>query len=206
LALATGLVPDLPAEAPQLFFHLRQCEFVDYIRKRDYDSAMQIARSCLGPMSVEYPEFAQNVRDATVLLAFKDNPPDLPVFSKAQPYHIAGPLYTVLGEHADLQEPEMLQILRYLLHVHTLLFNTLGSDDPFASFFKIEELKTRDIPKIATRETKKARHEEPAPPPEPEEDTILMLMDMLALSREEVTTLLIQFDNNVENVIASSFG
>lgn len=111
LALATGLAPDLPVEAPQLFFHLRymssivalltvvrQCEFVDYIRKRDYDSAMQIARSCLGkktstsyssslltgPMSVEYPEFAQYVRDATVLLAFKDNPPDLPVFSKVR--------------------------------------------------------------------------------------------------------------------------
>lgn len=49
-------------------------------------------------------------------------------------------------------------------------------------------------------------HLSTAPPAEPDEDTILMLMEMLALSREEITTLLIQFDNNVENVIASSFG
>lgn len=51
------------------------------------------------------------------------------------PSHLAGPLYTALGQKTGLAEPSMISILKYLLHVHTLWFAMMGSNDGYSLLF-----------------------------------------------------------------------
>jgi len=151
-------------------------------------------------MSIKYPELSPKVRESAILLAFNGDPPPLPIL-QLNPSHLAGPLYTVLGHKTGLADPEMISILKYLLHVHTLWFAMVGSNDGFENMFKLQELKTPDLPKdINVNNTEENNKKEVVT-----EDSITMLMEIMAVGREEAISLLTAYDGNIDNIFASSF-
>eukprot|EP00026_Physarum_polycephalum_P013491 Phypoly_transcript_13899.p1 GENE.Phypoly_transcript_13899~~Phypoly_transcript_13899.p1 ORF type:complete len:287 (+),score=47.51 Phypoly_transcript_13899:69-863(+) len=198
LNLATDLDPNFPTWAPLLYFDLKQCEYVDSINSRDFTKAMDIIRGVLAPMSIKYPELSSKVLESAVLMAFNGEPPDLPLL-KLSPSPLAGPLYTALGKKTGLAEPELISILKYLLHVHTLWFATMGSKDGFEQFFNMEELKTADIPQDEKPQESKEEKKEAEIVTE---EKITTLMEIMAIPKEEAVSLLKAYDGNIDNIFA----
>jgi len=197
LSLATSLDPDFPSEAPHLYFELKRCEFVEKINRCDFNTALEIMRGCLGPMSLKFPELIAKVKESAVLMAFNSSPPQIPALN-VHPDKFAGPLYTILGQKTGLAEPEIISILKYLLHVHTLWFATMGSKDGFESFFNLQELKTADS---QGPEVKKQKIEEKKELEITDKD-VATLMEALAIPRGEAISLLKAYDGNLENIFA----
>jgi len=166
---------------------------------------VSIVRSNLAPITLQHPEFLNELKETAVLLAFQPSGPEKPKYSVLQKMNsssLATPLFSALGHSLGLEEPKICKILKYLLFCHTKCFQQQMCDDPFDQIFQLEKLKH---PEAATNidQTKEAPSKEIPPYPE---QSILNLMEFMALSRTEAIVLLSQYDGSVDEICATLLG
>eukprot|EP00854_Cymbomonas_tetramitiformis_P002000 gene2001-2685_t len=197
--------PGLLEASPQLLFDLKREQFMGMVAAGEAPRALQLAREELGPLSLKHPDLVPALKSTLVSIA---QPALAPQAAEGKHAHeLATTLQQALSKRLGLAEPRLIVLLRSLLHAHTEWFKLQRCEDPFRHIDEEdeeEEMRT-SMDGVLNEFTFS-------------EDTILTLMEFMALSRADaiqvhstailaeggiVAELLQQHDGSVDTVIAN---
>lgn len=211
-----------------LLFQLKQVEFLKLVSSGDYNAALKVACSHLGPLASSDPALLKPLKE-TLLALLRPNEEAL---GNSLPLHaLAASLQVAVGRRLGVEEPQLMKIMRATLHTHTEWFKLQMCKDRFEGLLRIDSLKEVNTPSLAPVSTTKSyadsctngssqatvssgtRMSEDGSSPAPDssrdvvcdEGAILKVMEFLALPRADAIHLLAQYNGNAETVIQQIF-
>ncbi|KAJ7515636.1 hypothetical protein O6H91_22G021700 [Diphasiastrum complanatum] len=217
-----GLLPNFFEQNPDLFFQLKQLEFLTLVNKGDLRYAIQVARNDLGPVAARFSEFIQPLKETLVALVH----PKEELFSKQTLPTLMPSLQVALNSQLGIIEPKLIKIVRVTLYMHTEWFKLQRCSDPFGDLLKINALKEieaftsmtshrerSDVGAVSCSriagtpvssrpsegsitQQSNSSHEQAML----DEASILTISEWLALSRADAIQLLAQYDGSVDSV------
>jgi len=221
--------------SPKFLFRLKLCEFVQMVKRQQFQEAICIARKSLGPLTINNPELMTDLKEAILLLVYPPVPDSqlnylkIPqtnetgeyprstitkrILEKISSICLADRLCTSLGETVGLHEPKLITYAKYLLSTHTQWFRKQLCDDVFDKCLMLSQLKQPELSFHVSIESEGDTNKKTSlsttierKPTEVDESSILTLMEFMAVSRIEAISYLKQFNGDVETAIASWLG
>ncbi|KAF5736130.1 hypothetical protein HS088_TW14G00265 [Tripterygium wilfordii] len=223
-----ALDPNIFVQNPHFLFQLKQVEFLKLVGCGDHSSALRVACSYLGPLAASNPALLKSLKET--LLAFIR--PNEEALGKGLPLNsLATSLQVVVGRRLGIEEPQLMKIMRAILHTHNEWFKLQMCKDRFESFLRIDSLKEFDPPLLAVSAVSNSNadssshgsslvmispsvrmSEDGSSPTQVssrdvvcDENAILKVMEFLALPRADAIHLLAQYNGNAETVIQQIF-
>ncbi|GAB2282590.1 hypothetical protein Dimus_039555 [Dionaea muscipula] len=210
---------------PILLFQLKQVEFLKLVSSGDYSGALKVASSHLGPLAATDPALLKPLKETLLALltpnhvAFKT---DLPLLC------LASSLQVAIGKRLEIEEPQLMKIMRATLYTHNEWFKLQMCKDPFESLLKIDSLKaipsllpdavsqsnadtcTQGSSQITVSSGNKMAEDGDSSAQVSSRDlcdegAILKVMEFLALPRADAIHLLAQYNGDAETVIQQLF-
>ncbi|GAQ85873.1 LisH motif-containing protein [Klebsormidium nitens] len=199
------LVPGFFADKQELLFRLKEVEFVRLLEAGELKPALRLARESLGPLAAEHRELLPALK--ATLLALAKPGPYLPKVTPTTAA-LATSLQEALAGALGVPEPLLVVLMRSLLDAHDEWFEMQMCEDPFRSFFKLDALKSSESDGDSALESTTEAAEVPQSSGEQSaaDESILTLMEFLAISRSDAIVLLDKFDGSVEAVFADKLG
>ncbi|CAL0312801.1 unnamed protein product [Lupinus luteus] len=223
-----AIVPNFFAQNSVLLFQLKQVEFLKLVRSGDYNSALRVACSHLGPLAANDPGLLKPLKE-TLLALLRPNEDAL---GTALPLNaLAASFQVAVGRRLGVEEPQLMKIMRATLYTHNEWFKLQMCKDRFEGLLRIDSLKEVNTPFISPVSMSKShgdsctngssqatvssvtRMSEDGGSPAQEssrdiicdEGAILKVMEFLALPRADAIHLLAQYNGNAETVIQQIF-
>ncbi|CAK8562394.1 unnamed protein product [Lathyrus sativus] len=220
--------PNFFGQNSVLLFQLKQVEFLKLVGSGDYNAALKVACSHLGPLAASDPTLLKPLKE-TLLALLRPNEDAL---GNALPLHaLAASLQVAVGRRLGIEEPQLMKIMRATLYSHNEWFKLQMCKDRFEGLLKIDSLKEANTPFLAPVYTSKSfadsctngssqvtvssgtKMSEDGSSPTQEssrdvicdENAILKVMEFLALPRADAIHLLAQYNGNAETVIQQIF-
>ncbi|CAJ2635421.1 unnamed protein product [Trifolium pratense] len=220
--------PNFFGQNSVLLFQLKQVEFLKLVSSGDYNAALKVACSHLGPLAASDPALLKPLKE-TLLALLRPNQDAL---GNALPLHaLAASLQVAVGRRLGIEEPQLMKIMRATLYSHNEWFKLQMCKDRFEGLLKIDSLKEANTPFLAPVYTSKScadsctngssqvtvssgtKMSEDGSSPTQEssrdvicdENAILKVMEFLALPRADAIHLLAQYNGNAETVIQQIF-
>ncbi|XP_027346426.1 uncharacterized protein LOC113858136 isoform X3 [Abrus precatorius] len=211
-----------------LLFQLKQVEFLKLVSSGDYNAALRVACTHLGPLAASDPALLKPLKE-TLLALLRPNEDAL---GNALPLHaLAASLQVAVGRRLGVEEPQLMKIMRATLHTHNEWFKLQMCKDRFEGLLRIDSLKEANTPFLSPACTSKSfadsctngssqatvssgtRMSEDGSSPTQvssrdaicDEGAILKVMEFLALPRADAIHLLAQYNGNAETVIQQIF-
>ncbi|KAK7251062.1 hypothetical protein RIF29_33937 [Crotalaria pallida] len=233
--MASEAVEEVNAIAPNFFvqnsvllFQLKQVEFLKLVSSGDYNAALNVACSHLGPLAANDPALLKPLKE-TLLALLRPNEDAL---GSALPLNaLAASLQVAVGRRLGVEEPQLMKIMRATLYTHNEWFKLQMCKDRFEGLLRIDSMKEVDTPFLTPVSMSKShgdsctngssqatvssvtRMSEDGSSPTQEssrdvicdEGAILKVMEFLALPRADAIHLLAQYNGNAETVIQQIF-
>ncbi|KDP31912.1 hypothetical protein JCGZ_12373 [Jatropha curcas] len=223
-----ALDPHFFVQNPMLLFQLKQVEFLKLVSSGDHSGALRVACSHLGPLAASDPSLLKPLKE-TLLALLRPNEDES---GKGLPLHaLATSLQVAIGRRLGVEEPQLMKIMRAMLHTHNEWFKLQMCKDRFESLLRIDFLKEVNSPMLSACSMSKsnadsctqgssqvtvsssARLSEDGSSPTQvssrdvvcDENAILKVMEFLALPRADAIHLLSQYNGNAETVIQQIF-
>ncbi|CAL0330761.1 unnamed protein product [Lupinus luteus] len=223
-----AIVPNFFAQSSLLLFQLKQVEFLKLVSCGDYDAALRVACSHLGPLAANDPALLKPLKE-TLLALLRPNEDAL---GTALPLNaLAASLQVAVGRRLGVEEPQLMKIMRATLYTHNEWFKLQMCKDRFEGLLKIDSLKEANTPfhspvsmskshgdsctngsSQATVSSVTRMSEDGSSPTQEssrdvicDEGAILKVMEFLALPRADAIHLLAQYNGNAETVIQQIF-
>lgn len=216
--------PGFFTQNPVLLFQLKQVEFLKLVAGGDHVAALKVASSHLGPIAASNQALLKPLKETLVSLI----QPSEDVLTKAVSLPVlASSLQLAISRRLGIEEPQLMKIVRTILHTHTEWFKLQMCKDHFDHFLKIDSLKEMDpsvsysmsraltdecgngSSQITTCSSAKVPDEGSSPQVLSEvacdEAAIIKVMEFLALPRADAIQLLMQYSGNAETVIQQIF-
>ncbi|XP_027346425.1 uncharacterized protein LOC113858136 isoform X2 [Abrus precatorius] len=223
-----GIDPNFFVQNSVLLFQLKQVEFLKLVSSGDYNAALRVACTHLGPLAASDPALLKPLKE-TLLALLRPNEDAL---GNALPLHaLAASLQVAVGRRLGVEEPQLMKIMRATLHTHNEWFKLQMCKDRFEGLLRIDSLKEANTPFLSPACTSKSfadsctngssqatvssgtRMSEDGSSPTQvssrdaicDEGAILKVMEFLALPRADAIHLLAQYNGNAETVIQQIF-
>ncbi|EEF38751.1 conserved hypothetical protein [Ricinus communis] len=219
--------PNFFVQNPVLLFQLKQVEFLKLVDSGDHSSALKVACSHLGPLAASDPDLLKPLKE-TMLALLR---PNEDAIGKGLPLHaLATSLQVAIGRRLGIEEPQLMKIMRAMLHTHNEWFKLQMCKDRFESLLRIDSLKEVNAPMLSACLISKSNadscthgssqvtvsssirlSEDGSSPTQVssrdvhDENAILKVMEFLALPRADAIHLLAQYNGNAETVIQQIF-
>ncbi|QCD81644.1 uncharacterized protein LOC114177911 [Vigna unguiculata] len=220
--------PNFFAQNSVLLFQLKQVEFLKLVSSGDYNAALKVACTHLGPLASSDPALLKPLKE-TLLALLRPNEDAL---GNALPLHaLAASLQVAVGRRLGVEEPQLMKIMRATLYTHNEWFKLQMCKDRFEGLLRIDSLKEANTPFLAPVSMSKSyadsctngssqatvssgtRTSEDGSSPTQvssrdvicDEGAILKVMEFLALPRADAIHLLAQYNGNAETVIQQIF-
>lgn len=220
--------PNFFGQNTVLLFQLKQVEFLKLVSSGDYNAALKVACSHLGPLASSDPVLLKPLKE-TLLALLRPNEDAL---GNALPLHaLAASLQVAVGRRLGIEEPQLMKIMRATLYSHNEWFKLQMCKDRFEGLLKIDSLKEANTTFLAPVSMSKScvdsctngssqvtvssgtRMSEDGNSPTQvssrdvicDENAILKVMEFLALPRADAIHLLAQYNGNAETVIQQIF-
>ncbi|KAL3019444.1 hypothetical protein AAZX31_05G083700 [Glycine max] len=211
-----------------LLFQLKQVEFLKLVSSGDYNAALKVACTHLGPLAASDPALLKPLKE-TLLALLRPNEDAL---GNALPLHaLAASLQVAVGRRLGVEEPQLMKIMRATLYTHNEWFKLQMWKDRFEGLLRLDSLKEANTPFLAPVTTSKSyadsctngssqatvssgtrMSEDGSSPTQAssrdvicDEGAILKVMEFLALPRADAIHLLAQYNGNAETVIQQIF-
>ncbi|KAL9268343.1 hypothetical protein AKJ16_DCAP17995, partial [Drosera capensis] len=123
---------------PLLLFQQKQVEFLKLVNSGDYSGAVKVASSHLDPLAARDPTSLKPLKETLVLLLTPDQAAfktDLPLLG------LASSLQVAIGKRLGIEGPQLMKIMRAMLHTYNEWFKLQKCKDSFESLLKINSLK-----------------------------------------------------------------
>ncbi|XP_028760486.1 uncharacterized protein LOC114719193 isoform X2 [Neltuma alba] len=220
--------PNFFVQNSVLLFQLKQVEFLKLVSSGDYNAALRVACSHLGPLAANDPALLKPLKE-TLLALLHTNEDAL---GNVLPLHaLAASLQVAVGRRLGVEEPQLMKIMRATLYTHNEWFKLQMCKDRFEGLLRIDSLKEVNAPFLASVSMSKSyadscthgssqvtvssgtRVSEDGSSPTQvssrdvicDENAILKVMEFLALPRADAIHLLAQYNGNAETVIQQIF-
>ncbi|KAE9607777.1 hypothetical protein Lalb_Chr09g0333751 [Lupinus albus] len=142
-----AVVPNFFVQSSVLLFQLKQVEFFKLVSCGDYDAALRVACSHLGPLAANNPALLKPLKE-TLLALLRPNEDAL---RTALPLNaLAASLQVAVGRRLGVEEPQLMKIMRATLYTHNEWFKLQMCKDRFEGLLKIDSLKEVNTPFIAS--------------------------------------------------------
>ncbi|XP_020591283.1 uncharacterized protein LOC110032108 [Phalaenopsis equestris] len=210
---------------PLLLFQLKQVEFIELVNSGNIQLALKVACTHLGPLALSNQDLVKPLKE-TLLILLKPNEVAL---RKGIPLSaLANNLQVAMGRRLGIEEPQLMKLMRATLHTHNEWFKLQMGKDRFEEFLKIHRLKdvnahsksdimaeahadvsARIFSQTTSSSSNKLPEDNSSPSQEStneslyDENSIIKVMEFLALPRADAIHLLIQY--NAETVIQQIF-
>ncbi|CAM8905760.1 unnamed protein product [Rhodiola kirilowii] len=112
------LNPEILDTNPQLFFHLQQQRFIELIRQKDFDKALEFGQEELAPRGQENPNFLEELERTTALFVFDDifNSPVKDLVDPAHRHKTASEVNAaILTSQNHEKDPKLPLVLKMLI-------------------------------------------------------------------------------------------
>ncbi|KAI4314955.1 hypothetical protein L6164_027811 [Bauhinia variegata] len=232
--MAAEVVEEVNAIDPSFFvqnsvllFQLKQVEFLKLVSSGDFNAALRVACSHLGPLAASDPTLLKPLKETLLALLH----PNEDALGNALPLHaLAASLQVAVGRKLGVEEPQLIKIMRATLHSHNEWFKLQMCKDHFEGVLRIDSLKEVNSPFLTTVSTSRSyadsctgssqvtissgtrMFEDGSSPTQAssrdvicDESAILKVMEFLALPRADAIHLLAQYNGNAETVIQQIF-
>ncbi|XWS29866.1 hypothetical protein CRYUN_Cryun24cG0066900 [Craigia yunnanensis] len=223
-----ALDPNFFAQNPVLLFQLKQVEFLKLVGLGDHSGALRVACSHLGPLAASDPKLLKPLKE-TLLSLLRPNEDALVT---GLPLHaLATSLQVAFGKRLGIEEPQLMRIMRAMLHAHSEWFKLQMCKDRFESLLRIDSLKENNTTVLTSLAASKSNtdsctlgssqvtissttrvSDDGGSPNQAssrdvicDENAILKVMEFLALPRADAIHLLSQYNGNAETVIQQIF-
>ncbi|KAG2724465.1 hypothetical protein I3760_01G018300 [Carya illinoinensis] len=220
--------PNFFMQNPMLLFKLKQVEFLKLVSSGDYSSALRVACAHLGPLAASDATLLKPLKE-TLLALLRPNEDAL---GKGLPLHaLSTSLQVAIGSRLGIEEPQLMKIMKATLYSHNEWFKLQMCKDRFESHLRIDSLKEVNTPlhpSVAMSNlnadtstlgssqvtiSSSAKNSEDGNSPTQassrdvicDENSILKVMEFLALPRADAIHLLAQYNGNAEMVIQQIF-
>ncbi|KAF5463814.1 hypothetical protein F2P56_013944 [Juglans regia] len=220
--------PNFFMQNPMLLFKLKQVEFLKLVSSGDYSSALRVACAHLGPLAASDCTLLKPLKE-TLLALLRPNEDAL---GKGLPLHaLSTSLQVAIGNRLGIEEPQLMKIMKATLNSHNEWFKLQMCKDRFESHLRIDSLKEVNTPlhpSVALSNlnadtctlgssqvtiSSSAKNSEDGSSPTQvssrdvicDENSILKVMEFLALPRVDAIHLLAQYNGNAEMVIQQIF-
>lgn len=216
--------PNFFGQNSVLLFQLKQVEFLKLVSSGDYNAALKVACSHLGPLASSDPALLKPLKETLVALLR----PNEDALGNALPLHaLAASLQVAVGRRLGIEEPQLMKIMRATLYSHNEWFKLQMCKDRFDGLMKIDSLKevitpvytsksygdscTNGSSQVTVSSGTKISEDGSSPTQESsrdvicDENAILKVMEFLALPRADAIHLLAQYNGNAETVIQQIF-
>ncbi|KAL5187002.1 hypothetical protein HKD37_05G012748 [Glycine soja] len=207
---------------------VEEVEFLKLVRSGDYNAALKVACTHLGPLAASDPALLKPLKE-TLLALLRPNEDAL---GNALPLHaLAASLQVAVGRRLGVEEPQLMKIMRATLYTHNEWFKLQMWKDRFEGLLRLDSLKEANTPFLAPVTTSKSyadsctngssqatvssgtrMSEDGSSPTQAssrdvicDEGAILKVMEFLALPRADAIHLLAQYNGNAETVIQQIF-
>ncbi|EYU44384.1 hypothetical protein ABFS82_08G048400 [Erythranthe guttata] len=223
-----ALDPDFFTHNPVLLFQLKQVEFFKLVRAGDHSCALKVASSHLGPLAAKDQALLKPLKE-TLLTLLKST--EEPIGKQLPLDTLATSLQVALGRRLGVEEPQLMKIIRATLNTHSEWFKLQMCKDQFEGLLWINSLKEVGSPLLGDAASKSTidtctqgsspvtvsssnarMHEDGSSPNQIsstdigcDENSIIKVMEFLALPRAEAIHLLAQYNGNAETVIQQIF-
>ncbi|KAH1202758.1 Craniofacial development protein 2 [Glycine max] len=225
--MAAEAVEEVNAIDPN-FFAQNSVEFLKLVSSGDYNTALKVACTHLGPLAACDPALLKPLKE-TLLALLRPNEDAL---GNALPLHaLAASLQVAVGRRLGVEEPQLMKIMRATLYTHNEWFKLQMCKDRFEGLLRLDSLKEANTPFLAPVSTSKSyadsctngssqatvssgtrMSEDGSSPTQAssrdvicDEGAILKVMEFLALPRADAIHLLAQYNGNAETVIQQIF-
>lgn len=218
--------PDFFTQNPILLFQLKQIEFLLLVNGGDHAAALKVACNHLGPLAASNQALLKPLKE-TLLALLR---PREDALTKGMPLPVlATSLQVAMGRRLGIEEPQLMKIMRTMLHTHTEWFKLQMCKDRFEQLLKIDQLKEVDATMHSDTTSRafgddynngssqaticsSSKIPEDGSSPQVsssetvyDENAILKVMEFLALPRADAIHLLMQYNGNAETVIQQIF-
>ncbi|XP_041001431.1 uncharacterized protein LOC121247150 isoform X2 [Juglans microcarpa x Juglans regia] len=224
----TAMDPNFFLQNPILLFKIMQVEFLKLVSSGDYSSALRVACSHLGPLAASDPALLKPLKETLLALL----QPNEDALGKGLPLHaLSTSLQVAIGRRLDIEEPQLMKIMKVSLYSHDEWFKLQMCKDRFESHLRIDSLKevntllltsvgmsnlngatsTLGSSQVTISSSTKISEDGSSPnqvsPRDVvcDENAILKVMEFLALPRADAIHLLAQYNGNAEMVIQQIF-
>ncbi|KAJ7952878.1 CTLH LisH motif-containing protein [Quillaja saponaria] len=158
--MASEVVEEVSAMDPNFFvqnsvllFQLKQVEFLKLVSSGDYNSALKVACSHLGPLAASDLTLLKPLKETLLALL----QPNEDALANSLPLHaLAASLQVAVGRRLGIEEPQLVKIMRATLHTHNEWFKIQMCKDRFENLLKIDSLKEVSVPFITAASTSKS--------------------------------------------------
>ncbi|KAG4943729.1 hypothetical protein JHK85_048375 [Glycine max] len=218
--MAAEAVEEVNAIDPN-FFAQNSVEFLKLVSSGDYNTALKVACTHLGPLAACDPALLKPLKE-TLLALLRPNEDAL---GNALPLHaLAASLQVAVGRRLGVEEPQLMKIMRATLYTHNEWFKLQMCKDRFEGLLRLDSLKEANTPFLAPVSTSKSyadsctngssqatvssgtrMSEDGSSPTQAssrdvicDEGAILKVMEFLALPRADAIHLLAQYNGNAE--------
>ncbi|KAJ9170716.1 hypothetical protein P3X46_018805 [Hevea brasiliensis] len=233
--MAAEVVEEVHALDPHFFvqnhillFQLKQVEFLKLVSSGDHSSALRVACSHLGPLAANDPTLVKPLKETLLALLH----PNEDALGKGLPLNsLATSLQAAVGRRLGIEEPQLMKIMRAMLHTHNEWFKLQMCKDHFESLLRIDSLKEVNTPMLSACSMSKSNADsctqgssqvtvssstrlsgDGGSPTQVssrdgvcDENEILKVMEFLGLPRIDAIHLLAQYNGNAETVIQEIF-
>lgn len=219
--------PEFFSLNPTLLFQLKQVEFFELVNRGNIQLALRVACTHLGPLASSNQDLVKPLKE-TLLILLKPNEETL---RNSVPLSaLANNLQVAMGRRLGIEEPQLMKIMKAMLHTHTEWFKLQMCKDRFEEFLKIDLLKEVYVYikgdtmaegladnsfRVFSQNTSCSSNRLPEDNSSPshassneslvDENAIIKVMEFLALPRADAIHLLIQYNGNAETVIQQIF-
>mmetsp|Transcript_9896 Transcript_9896/g.60351 ORF Transcript_9896/g.60351 Transcript_9896/m.60351 type:complete len:582 (-) Transcript_9896:1036-2781(-) len=202
---------------PSIVFDLKRRKYYHCLRNEAVADALGVVRNEMSPLAMDRPELQRKVEDAMLAVTQAEKP------SKEVFCDIDNSLRKALNRALEVPEPRLLQGLRFLLCCHVDWYALQQCQDKLATHLGLETLSKAHLQPV---QTPQRPLDTPDPTPEylrarygrtrienqwmmdrrtnmSNENSILTLMEFMALSREDAIRLLREHGGSVEAALSS---
>lgn len=223
-----ALDPDFFTENPILLFQLKQVEFFKLVQASDHSGALKVASSHLGPLAAKDSALLKPLKE-TLLALLRST--EEPIGRHLSLDALATSLQVAVGRRLGIEEPQLMKIIRATLHSHSEWFKLQMCKDQFEGLLWINSLKelgshllgdaaskstvdscTQGSSQVTICSSNMRMQEDGSSPNQIsstdigcDENSILKVMEFLALPRADAIHLLAQYNGNAETVIQQIF-
>ncbi|XP_050206997.1 uncharacterized protein LOC126656463 [Mercurialis annua] len=224
-----ALDPNFFVQNPILLFQLKQVEFLKLVSSGDHPSALKVACKYLGPLAANDPSLLKPLKETLLALL---QPNDDAIGKGLSLHALANSLQVAIGRKLGIEEPQLMKIMRAMLHTHNEWFKLQMCKDRFEGFLRIDSLKevntslfsacsmsksnvdscTQGSSQVTVSSSTRLSEDGTTTSPTQgssrdghDENAILKVMEFLALPRADAIHLLAQYNGNAETVIQQIF-
>jgi len=203
---------------PSILFNLKQLKYYACLRGGRVVDALEVVRNEMSPLAIEHPELQRELEDVMLAMTHSER---LPAAEASR--EILTSTQKALNDALQVPEPRLLQGLQFLLRCHVDWYALQQCQDKLATHVGLDSLSRAHLQPVTI-----PQRPTDAPDPTPEylrarygrtrienqwmmdrrtnmsnENSILTLMEFMALSREDAIRLLREHGGSVEAALSS---